>query len=94
MLAAGLDGIENTCTPPPVTEHRQKFSSNHSEEDPLQKLPGNLWEALQLTEQSELVRDALGETVTDSFIENKKIEWNRYHDEVSEMERQKYISVV
>ena len=94
MLAAGLDGIKNTCTPPPVAEQYEKILPNHNTQSAIQKLPGNLWEALQLTEQSELVRNALGETVTNSFMENKKIEWTRYHDEVSESERQKYISVV
>ena len=60
----------------------------------IESLPGNLWEAIQVTEQSDLVKKALGQDVINSFIENKKIEWDRYHDEVSEMERQKYISVV
>ena len=94
MLAAGLNGIENNHTPPPVTDHKLNPLSNHNLENSPKKLPGNLWEALQLTEESDLVRNALGETVTNSFIENKKIEWDRYHDEVSETERQKYISVV
>ena len=94
MLAAGLNGIENNHTPPPVTDHKLNPLSNHNLENSPEKLPGNLWEALQLTEKSDLVRNALGETVRNSFIENKKIEWDRYHDEVSETERQKYISVV
>ena len=37
-------------------------------------LPASLLEAIKLTEQSELVRKALGDHVFDAFIKNKVIE--------------------
>ena len=54
-------------------------------------LPGNLWDAVQLTAKSELVRKALGDHVFHSFIENKKIEWNLYQAQVTEYELEKYL---
>ena len=35
-----------------------------------EKLPSNLWEAILITENSELVHKALGDYVFNSFIEN------------------------
>jgi len=60
----------------------------------IEALPGNLWESIRIAEQSDLVRRALGEHVFSSFIENKKIEWDRYHSQVTEYEVDRYLSAV
>ena len=43
----------------------------------IEALPSNLWDATQITEQSDLVHKAMGEHAFRSFIENKKIEWDQ-----------------
>jgi glutamine synthetase len=53
-----------------------------------------LWEAIQVTEQSELVRNALGDHVFHSFIKNKKIEWERYRSQVTDYERDRYLPIL
>ena len=60
----------------------------------IQSLPGNLWEAIQETERSELVRKALGDQVFRTFIENKKIEWEWYHSQVSDGETKRYLPIL
>ena len=57
-------------------------------------LPASLLEALQLTQESELVRKALGQHVFNAFIKNKKIDWDRYRTQVTEYELQKYLPVL
>ena len=57
-------------------------------------LPPNLLEAIQLTENSDVVRRALGEHLFDAFIRNKKIEWNQYRTQVTEYELKKYLPIL
>jgi glutamine synthetase len=57
-------------------------------------LPASLFEAIQLTEKSELVRRALGEHVFNAFIENKKIEWDRYRIHVTDYELARYLPIL
>ena len=57
-------------------------------------LPGNLFEALQEVEKSELVRETLGDHIFNKFIENKKIEWDRYRTHVSRYEIENYLPIM
>jgi glutamine synthetase len=92
MLAAGLDGIENEYpSPPPVERNVHLLSDEERAALGIETLPGTLWEAIQRTERSALVRNALGEHVFWSFIENKKIEWERYRSQVSDYEIKRYL---
>jgi glutamine synthetase len=56
--------------------------------------PGNLYEAIRLTEKSELVKRASGDHVFHQFIENKKIEWDRYRAQVTDYELKEYFSIL
>ena len=95
MLAAGLKGIEKRYKFPPAAQSNAWYMTQ-SERDELgiEELPANLWEAIRITERSELVHDALGEPVFRSFIENKKIEWENYHSRVADYETEHYLPVL
>ena len=60
----------------------------------IEALPKNLWEAIQITEKSNLVQKALGNYVFHIFIENKKIEWENYRYQVTDYEINRYLSVL
>jgi glutamine synthetase len=47
-----------------------------------------------VTEESQLVRQALGEDLFYKFIDNKKIEWDRYQAQVTDYELQQYFSIL
>ena len=87
MLAAGMEGIEKKYDLSPAIEENAHYLT-HSERKKLgiESLPGNLWEAIQVTESSDLVKNSLGEEVFNSFIENKKIEWENYSSQISQYE--------
>ncbi len=95
MLAAGLEGLEKEYQPPPpVEENVYAMSPEERTRRGIGILPGSLWEALQLTEKSELVRGALGDHVFHSFLENKRIEWERYRTHVSDYELKRYLPLL
>jgi glutamine synthetase len=95
MLAAGLEGIEKGYEPPPpVEENVYEMSDKERKEKGIDTLPASLWEAIQLTEKSELVRKALGDHVFDAFIKNKKIEWDQYRIQITDYELKKYLPIL
>jgi glutamine synthetase len=95
MLAAGLDGIENKYELGEATEMNvYKLSEEEREKRGIGQLPGDLWEAIKLAEESDLMKKALGEEVFTSLIENKKIEWDTYRAHVTEWELDNYLSLL
>ena len=95
MLAAGLEGIEKGYQPPePVEENVYEMTEEEQKRRGIGTLPPNLLEAIQLAENSEVVRKALGEHLFTAFIRNKKIEWNQYRTQVTEYEIEKYLPVL
>jgi glutamine synthetase len=95
MLTAGLEGIEKGYeVPVPVEENVYEMSEEERAKKGIKTLPANLNDAIQLTENSQVVRKALGEHVFNAFIRNKKIEWDQYRVQVSEYELKKYLPVL
>ena len=95
MLAAGLEGIKQKLeAPEPVEENVYKMTNEERKKRGIGTLPASLWEAIQLAEKSELVREALGDHVFHAFIENKKIEWERYRARVTDYELEQYFSIL
>ncbi|OGP60774.1 MAG: glutamine synthetase [Deltaproteobacteria bacterium RBG_13_52_11b] len=95
MLAAGLKGIEKGYElREPVEEDIFEMSEETRKKHGIESLPGNLLEAIQLTEKSELVKETLGDHIFEKFIANKKIEWDQYRTHVSQFELDRYLSIL
>jgi glutamine synthetase len=95
MLAAGLKGIEDGLEPPePVEENVYEMNEAERAKRGIRTLPASLSEAIQLTEKSKLVREALGEHVFNAFITNKKIEWDLYRTQVTGYEINRYLPIL
>jgi len=95
ILAAGMDGIEKKLAlVDPIEENVYEMSPEERQKRGIGSLPGNLFEAVSLTEKSTLVRKALGEHVFQSFVRNKKIEWERYRVQVSTYEVNRYLPIL
>ena len=80
VLAAGLRGVEGEYELPPETG-----------DEGMRSLPGDLREALDRFEASELVRDTLDERLRGWFLRNKRAEWDRYQATVSGAERDRLL---
>ena len=95
MLAAGLDGIERGLElPPEVATDVYEMSADEHAERGIGLLPGDLDEAIRETEESELVRSALGDQVFEWFLRNKKAEWHNYHTRVTPFELEEYLPLL
>lgn len=92
-LAAGLDGIERRLTPPPelkgdaVALSGEKRSACGAE-----PLPRSLSDALDALEADPLMMQVLGEHIAKAYLSGKRREWNEYRTQVSEWERQRYMT--
>jgi len=95
MLAAGLEGIENNYElVPPTEENVFDLTPEERKERGIEPLPGDLFEAVLEAEKSSVVRKALGEHAFNIFIENKKIEWDKYRARVTDYEIKEYLSIL
>ena len=95
MLAAGLEGIEAGLEPPPpVEENVYAMTDEELAARGIGILPRSLREAINAAEESQLLRKALGERVFESFLRNKKIEWEQYRSQVHRWELDRYLPVL
>jgi glutamine synthetase len=95
MLTAGLAGVEGKYEcPPPVEQNVYQMTAAEREALRIASLPGDLWEAIEEAENSELVRRALGDHVFEKFIENKRIEYQTHRARVTEYEVERYLPVL
>ncbi len=95
MLAAGLKGIEEKYELQDATlENVYNMSSAERERRGIKTLPGNLDHAVTIAEESELLRDALGEDLFEVLLENKRIEWDRYRAQVTSWELETYLPIM
>ncbi|MDD4794066.1 MAG: glutamine synthetase family protein [Dehalococcoidales bacterium] len=95
MLAAGLEGIEKKYElPAPVEENVFEMTEAERAERGIGTLPSSLNEAIKLTENSELVRRTLGDHCFNAFLENKKLEWDKYRIQVTEFELKRYLPIL
>ncbi len=95
MLAAGLKGVENNYPlPEPVEEDIYHMSESERARLGIHSLPGSLHEAVEETAKSSVVRETLGEHIFTKFIDNKRIEWDRYRMQVSNYEIERYLPIL
>ena len=95
MLAAGLDGIKNkTKLPEPVEEDIYIMNEESLAKRNIATLPGSLNQALTLFEKSKLAQAALGDHIFTKFIENKRIEWDRYRTQITKYELDNYLPIL
>jgi glutamine synthetase len=95
MLAAGLEGIEKKYDlPSPTEENVFALSETERTRRGIGMLPGSLGEAIALAEGSKLLRRALGEHVFQSFLKNKKIEYDTFRKTLTDYELKTYLPLL
>lgn len=95
LLGAGLDGIEHQIEPPePVTEDIFSLSKEERRSMGIRSLPANLGHALSIFEESDFMKQILGDHAHRHFLHKKKKEWEEYRKQVTEWEIEKYLSKV
>ena len=96
LLAAGLKGIEDELPLEPPTEETglRKLTREQLLARGIPVLPATLGEAVDLFENSELMRETLGEHIHDFLVAEKRKEWDAYQHHVSAWEHDKYLGVL
>ena len=91
-LSAGMAGIKEEKMPmAPVTCNLFTLSEKQRNEMGIKPLPSTLHNALKAFKEDKLIQDALGEHLTQSFIDSKELEWSQYTQTVSDWERNRYM---
>jgi len=95
MLAAGLEGIENGYElPPEATDNIFEMTEEQRLSAGIDSLPEDLYGAIKAFEESDFVREALGDHVCDYLIRNKWAEWDEYKALVTPYEVARYLPVL
>lgn len=93
MLGAGLKGVEEGLKiPAEASNNVFKMSDEELAASGIVTLPKDLGEAIELFEQSALMKEVLGEHIHSFYVENKKAEWADYVQNVSQWELDRYLS--
>ncbi|AMK14608.1 type I glutamate--ammonia ligase [Methanobrevibacter olleyae] len=94
MLEAGMDGIKNKIDPGESFEiNIYELSEEEREEKGIELLPSSLWEAYHTFENSEILKEALGEHIFNAFLDAKYKEWDEYRVQVFNYEHKKYLNL-
>lgn len=92
-LAAGLDGIERKLElPPEATAETLKLNERQMLEAGYMPLPRSLKEALDVFEDSQFMKDALGEHIHSFFLKKKRNEWHKFESTITEWEIKHYLA--
>lgn len=92
-LAAGLDGIERKLElPPEATAETLKLTDRQMVEAGYTPLPRSLKEALDVFEDSQFMKDALGEHIHSFFLKMKRDEWHKFESTITEWEIKHYLA--
>jgi glutamine synthetase len=98
MLAAGLDGIEHELDAgKPNSANLYELSAEEREAEGIDLLPANLLDATRELEKDDVLRKAFGKTrdgdYLDYFIKVKRGEWQAAHEQITQWELDRYLSL-
>jgi len=95
MLAAGLKGMENNYElVEPLERDVYHLTPEEMKELGVDCLPGSLIEAIELAEQSEILKEILGDHIFNNLILAKRVEWDEYRKQVHTYELNTYLPVL
>ena len=93
LIAAGLDGLERGLEPPePVEVDPATIDDAERERRGIHRLPATQGEALHALAADELLLDALGPTLADSYLAVRRSEWAAYSEGDEAFEQQGHFS--
>jgi glutamine synthetase len=95
MLNAGLRGIDKGYKlPEPIEMDVYHLSEEKRMKMNLGTIPGSLNRAIEYAENSELLRETLGDHIFEQLITSKKVEWDEYRINVHPFEMKRYLPIL
>ena len=95
IISAGLEGIENKMELP-SSVNIDLYAADAASTNKMEKLPGNLREAINAAEKSDFVKSILGENMFKRFLDAKRAENDDFEKANDKMEfyRNRYFTVL
>lgn len=94
VLEAGLDGIKNDITPnDSVDRNIYRMDETEREDNHIVSLPSTLHNALKYLATDDVIKNAMGEHLYNSFSEAKTLEYDAYRQQVADWEREQYLEM-
>ncbi|WP_268912990.1 type I glutamate--ammonia ligase [Lentilactobacillus sp. SPB1-3] len=94
VLEAGLDGLKNEIEPEDsVDRNIYRMDAEERQESHIKNLPDTLHNALKDLATDDVMKNALGTKLYQSFYEAKNLEYDSYRTQVSEWERDQYLEL-
>ncbi len=94
ILAAGIDGIEKKMTPPDeLNENLGRATYEQLRNSGYEILPMTLGEAIHAYESDDFVKEVLGESIFNKFLDAKRAEWKDFRTCVTQWEIQRYLNL-
>jgi len=94
MLKAGLNGIKKKIKPPnPVEEDVYDFDDKELAKFYIKTLPASLNEAIGELQNSQLMKETLGDYTFNIYLNAKKKEWEEYRLYVTQWELNRYLQL-
>jgi len=95
MLNAGLKGVERGYhLPDPMEMDVYHLSEEERTRYDIDTLPGSLNRAIEYAENSEILRETLGDHIFEQFITSKKVEWDDYRIRIHPYEIERYLPIL
>jgi len=95
MISAGLAGIDRKLEPSgPVETDIYALTAAERRKLGIDSLPGNLEDALDELEKSEMMRETLGAHVFTHYLYLKRKEWDEYRIQVTDYELDKFLPIL
>ena len=94
ILAAGIEGIEKKMTPPAeLSQNLGRVSEDELRDSTFETLPRTLGEAIAAYEKDPFVKEVLGESVYNKFLDAKRSEWKDFRTCVTQWEIKRYLNL-
>jgi glutamine synthetase len=93
-LAAGLDGLERKLQlPEPMTQDLYELTAVERERLGVLSLPHDLYEAVQVAEESDLLMKTLGEDVLNKILETKLADDEKFRLYISPLDLEHHLEL-
>jgi len=89
-----LDVIDRALTCPHPLSNLNVYELTREErlEMGIEMLPGSLYEALKAFQSDQVLQDALGNSLTEAFLNSRQTEWETFRTQVTDWEISRYLT--
>ena len=94
ILAAGIEGVEKKMTPPAeLSENLGRATEDELLSSTFETLPRTLGEAIAAYEKDPFIKEVIGESIYNKFLDAKRAEWKDFRTCVTQWEIKRYLGI-